>query len=232
MKKPILFLLSLLLVLILAACGGVASGQSATTGAGDATSQDMETPQTPIEIQLILGTVKLDETEYAIDADQAAALLPLWKVFRSLGESETSAQVEIDAVVSQIQDTMTEDQIRTMEGMDLSMQDFAAVAEVLGIEMGFGGQFGDITPEMQATMEAMRESGQFPGRPDGDFPGGGFVEGGRMPGGGQGFGGGFEMDPDARATAIAERGGTRGARFGMNTALLDALIKFLEAKTQ
>ena len=60
---------------------------------------------------------------------------------------------------------MTSDQMKVIEEMGLTMADMAEVAETLGIELGFGGgsRFGDITPEMQETMEAMRESGEFPG---------------------------------------------------------------------
>ena len=44
--------------------------------------------------------------------------------------------------------------------------------------------------------------------------------------------GGAEMDPGARATAMAERGGVRGAHSGINSFLLDGIIEFLEAKVQ
>jgi hypothetical protein len=85
-----------------------------------------------------------------------------------------------------------------------------------------------MTPEMQATREAMRESGELQRPGGGEFPGSG-------PGGGQGPGGGFggtEMDPEARATAMAEGGGVRGARSGINTTFLDAIIEYLEGKTK
>ena len=51
----------------------------------------------------------------------------------------------------------------------------------------------------------------------------------------QGPGGGFgiiEMDPSARATAIAERGGIRGAGLILNSQFLDAIIQFLETKIE
>jgi hypothetical protein len=241
MKKTILIFTSFLLVLMLSACGGKASDAESVSTNGntnaDSSNGDASNPgfDLPLGTKLILGTVKLDETDYAVDADQASQLLPLWKALRSLGESDTAAQAEIDAVISQIEDTMTSEQMQAIEEMNLTMQDFASVADTLGIETGFAGRFGDTSPEMQATMEAARESGDFPARPDGavivgrgggDFPGGGFG-----PGGGQGFGG-QDLSPEARQTAIAERSGTRGASLGMNTALLDAIIEFLTAKTQ
>ncbi|MFC1996765.1 hypothetical protein ACFLXI_04045 [Chloroflexota bacterium] len=240
MKNTILTLILIVLVLLLAACGGTDSEPESANPAANSDSEvssgiDSATDQNdngefniPAGTMLMLGTVMLEESDFAVDADQAAALLPLWKALRSFGESETTAQAEIDAVIAQIGDTMTPEQISAIEAMGLTMGDMGSVAEVLGVEMGgFGSRSGERTPEMQATMEAMRESGEFQ-RPGGDFPGGG-------PGGGQGLGGGFggaEMDPDARATAMAERGGTRGARSGINSFLLDGIIEFLEAKVQ
>jgi hypothetical protein len=225
-KKSLFPILFILLVLALTACGS--NVKISETNQPDSTNQRTM----PLEMQLMLGTVKLDETGFAIDSQQASELLPLWKALRSLASSDTAAQAEVDALINQIHDTMTADQLNTIETMGLSMQDMAGVAETLGVEFGSGGRFGEISPEMQATMEAMRQSGQFPG--GGEFPegrqGGGFIIGG-----GQGPGGGFGgagMDPSVRETAIAERGGSLGQGFGINTQLLEAIITFLEAKTQ
>ncbi len=216
MKKHIIILISILMLGALVACSSTSAEDIKMTTQTEATSDQSALPP---EAALMLGTVKLDETEYAIDATQAAELLPLWKALRSLSESETAASAEVEALINQINATMTSEQLDAIAAMELSMQDFGAVAEILGIEAGFsGGQMGEITPEMQATAQAMRESGQRP-------------EGGGFPGGGQGRGG-AEMDPDARATAIAERGGTRGARLTLNTNFLNGLITFLEAKIQ
>jgi predicted small lipoprotein YifL len=238
MKKTILSLIFIVLVLGLAACGDTGSepeavntitdgDSAASTGNDNGDNGDGEF-DIPAGTMLMLGTVMLEETDYAVDSEQASALLPLWKALRSFGESETTAQAEIDAVISQIGEGMTAEQITAIEAMDLTMGDMGVVAETLGVEMGvFGSRFGEMTPEMQETMQAMRESGNFQ-RPGGDLPGGG-------PGGGQGPGGGLggaEMNPEARATAMAERGGARGARSGINSFLLDGIIEFLEAKIQ
>ena len=234
MKKTILTLTLIVFVLVLTACNNSVSEATTAWINGDVPSEGDREFSLPTEMQLMLGTVKLDETEYAVDAEQASQLLPLWKALDSLSESDTVAQVEYDALVSQIEDTMTSEQNEAIASMNLTMQDMAGVMETLGVESNFG-RFGDIDPEMQATMEAARESGDFPGGgPGGDFPGGG--PGGDFPGGGPGGGfgafGGAEMDPSARETAMAERGGMRGARSGINSFLLDSIIKFLEAKIQ
>lgn len=184
--------------------------------------------ETPPAMMLILGTFKLEDTEFAIDSAQAAELLPLWKALRSLSESETVATEELQAVINQVQDTMTAEQIAAIGSMELTLQNLGPIAEDLGLELGnFGGRFGELSPEMQATREAARESGQFPGGGQGTGPGSGIPASG--PGGGQGLGGG-ELSPEARQTAIAERGGVRGAQLGINPFLLEAVIEFLETK--
>jgi hypothetical protein len=226
-KKITLYLFTFLFVLILAACGNEPSETNPNTG--DSNAVDGRSFETPLATQLMIGTVKLDETAYAIDSEQAADLLPLWKALRTLAGSDTTAQVEVGAVVDQIQDTMTADQIKAIEEMGLTMADMTGVAETLGIELGFGGgRFGEISPEMQETMEAMRESGEFPGG-EGGFGGGQGRGNGQGPGGG--FGGG-EVDPSVRETAMAERGGTLNRGFGINTELLNGVIVFLEARVQ
>lgn len=184
----------------------------------------------PLAIQLVLGTIKLDETDYPVEGAQAEELLTLWKAARSLSESDTTAAEEIEALVNQIRDSMTAEQMQAIEAMDLTFEDMGAIFEELGLEFGGAGRFEDMTPEMQATMEAMRESGDFPrGGPGGEFPGGGP--------GGPGAGGpggrfGDEFNPQAIQTAVAERGGQRGGGLGLNPALLDAIIDFLQAKVE
>ncbi len=214
--KKLLILTLLTFVLILAACGGSASEESAPQ-----TDDSNREFSMPTEMALMVGTVKLDETDYAINAEQAAELLPLWKALRSLSESETAASAEIEIVISQIEDSMTSEQMDAITAMELTMEDMATVQEALGVE----GGFGNMSPEMRATMQAARESGEFPagGPGGGDIPVGGS-------GGGQGFGGG-EVDPVARETAMAERGSS-GNGFSINAAFLDAIIEFLEAKIQ
>lgn len=240
MKKAILFIGSVWMILVLAACGSAPQEViERVTGGQDTVEQDpvegapvggdteRQNPrETPLAMQLMMGTFKLEETGYPVTPEQAAELLPLWKALRSLGESETTAAQELQAVVNQIEDTLTSEQMSAIEGMELSLQDMRTIAEEMGIEFGGAGRFGNMTPEMQATMEAARESGQFPGGGSG-IPG----QGGG-PGGGGGFGGPGGLSPEARETAIAERGGVRGANLGLNPALLDAIIEFLEAKIQ
>lgn len=240
-KIPFLISILILSLAVLTACSSASQAGSAQ-GASVADSPNEETPaqgaglasapgdeverELPQAIQLALGTFKLEESDYAIDAEQANRLLPLWKAARSLSESETVATEELQAIVKQIQDTMTPEQLDLIQNMDLTAENMGAISEELGLEIFGGGRFGDISPEMQATMEAARASGQFPeggfGGGPGGFPGGG-------PGGG-GFGGDTSLSPEQRATAIAERGGIQRAGLGVPAPLMEAIIQLLEAK--
>ena len=95
MKKTMLTLTLLLLMLALAACGSADAATEFTSQGSAAVVEQISNdnpadsndgaPQfsMPTGTTLALGTVKLDGTDYAIDAAQAAALLPLWKALRS-----------------------------------------------------------------------------------------------------------------------------------------------------
>jgi len=241
MRNKLIFA-ALIIILVLSACGGsneVASGDgesndaSAAGGSGADSSAGADPGRgidedfrdaMPLSAQLGFGTLLLEDGEYAVDANQAAQLLPLWKAARSLSESETAAEAELEAVFNQIEDTMTAEQINAIANLQLTGEAMAQLMEDLGISFGFGGdRFGNLTPEQQATAQAARESGEGP--PGGVFPGGG-----QGRGGGQGIGDGI-LTPEQQATIEArraERGGV-GARFAL--VFVDPLIELLEERS-
>lgn len=239
-NKNVLTMMALLvIILVLSACGDSAevasslpveetSSNGADPGADDTRAIGEEFRDAiPVSAQLGFGTLMLEESEYAVDPEQAAQLLPLWKAARSLSESDTVAEKELDAVFTQIEDTMTSEQISAINEMQLTGEEMAQLMEDLEISLGFGvGTFGNRTPEQQATAQAARESGE--GLPGGGIPGGG-NPGGRGPGGGQGLDIG-NLTPEQQATMEArreERGGA-GARFALVFA--DPLIELLEQR--
>jgi hypothetical protein len=233
--------------LLLSACGNagtspnVQSGSTAqSNSAADPSAQGSNGQlDMPVSLKLALGTLNLDGSDQEVSADEATALLPLWKAVRSLGDSDTVAVEEMNALYDQIHETMTPEQVAAIDQMQLTRESMGEIAQKLGIELfGNGGRFGTFTPEMQATAQAARESGQFPEGnfpvpPEGGFPGGGSGGG---PGGGGGFGGNFQgggnLTPEQQATMTARRAanGNR-VNIGVPSALLDALIQYLEGKT-
>jgi hypothetical protein len=260
MKKMTFILVSLILILVLAACGETVQETGITTEGVDTSTS--ETPAITTEeaesstsdtqagtsedaagdtsgiatslnsdyenairvpMQLAVGTLLLEDTELVVDSDQAAQLLPLWKAARSLSSSDTAAAEEVGAVYNQIQETMTPEQIAAIAALQLRREDMFDLVQELGLAFGPGSGGGDFTPEMRETAQAARASGQ-------GFPGGfgGRPGGGGGPGGGAG---GAGLSPEARETAIAERGGTRGASSGVNPTFIEAIITLLEGKS-
>lgn len=184
---------TLVLMVALAACGGKAT-----------TPESFALPQ---PIQLAVGTLKLEETPQAVTAEQAQALLPLWQMLRTLQQSDTAAQAEVEAVLKQIQAAMTPEQLAAIQGMDLSPANMRAVFQELGLGMGGGGG-----------SSGSQERGFRP--PDEMF-----LMGGPGPGGGIRPGGGTNLSPEAQATAIAQR-----ISSGLGKVLMDKVIALLEAR--
>jgi hypothetical protein len=162
-------------------------------------------------------------------------LIPLWKAYRSLSDNDAPLTIELDALISQIQQVLNPDQQQAITEMKLTGEDLAQLAQEMNIPLGgpgFGGG-SDLTEAQQATREALRalrsQSGGGEGPPGGGPPAGGVF----IPPGGE-MGGGFMppnvATPGAVETAMAGRMGRRAS--GLPPALLEALIAFLETKAQ
>jgi hypothetical protein len=252
MKKQSLFLFSLMaiLALIATACASnTAAGTSSTTDSGSANTQEssvnsdstttQENSSDPM-FRLAIGTMLLEESELAIQLEQAAQLLPLWQVYQNLVNSDTAAQVEIDAIEKQIEDSMLAEQIAAIDEMDISNKSLSDLFENMGLELGFGGRMG-----AQGTPGAGMSGTPFPGFEPGEMPEGAMPGGGqRSRGGGEGFGGDMgggmapegmpdmqgQMDPSLQTTREAQMASRQNS--GVNPMLLNALIEFLEGKIQ
>jgi len=181
----------------------------------DSEQFDPNSFEIPLSSTLAIGTLELEETDHLVTSDQAADLLPLWQVLNSLSSSDNAAQEEIEAILEQIQETMTTEQLKAIDGMELSREDIFTTMQDFGVEFGFG-------------------SGE--GRPEGfsgGGPGGGGFPGGGPPGGGPGGGlGGQEISPEQMATAQARRTEGGGIEKRMLTPLAEAVIELLESKVQ
>ena len=231
MKKWSLRILVFLVALALVGCSaiqGTAAATTAGTGAAGAggTAANQGSSALPQALQLLLGTMKLEETSIPVDAEQAASLLPLWKAFRSLGQSDTTATEEMTALVAQIQGTLTAEQQQAIQELGLSMQDMAAVGQELGIEIGFAR---GTAPDAGARATA-QASGQSNQAPPAGFDGGG----GGFPGDGGGPGGppGASAGTFGQSQGSASNPGAGASIQGVNSDLLDAFIQFLESKLQ
>jgi hypothetical protein len=218
--RRLTFGILLVLAVALAACGGGQAditsegGESAETAAAEATPSVDRTPRArlsedfemPLSMRLPVGTLMLEQTDYAVTPAQAEALMPLWQMLRALQESGTATQIEVEAVFDQIQEAMTAEQLAAIEEMNPE-------------------DMQDLLQEYGMRRQGDTESGE----------GGGFrpPEGMMRPGGGegrQGMGpGGFaDLSPEEQATVMASRGGM-GMGFG-GTAFTEQVIELLEAR--
>lgn len=243
-KKVILSMLLSALAVLLIACGSAASSDASASASGTPVANAALSPV----MQLALGTLELEGTENAVTAEQAAALLPLWQAYNSLSASDTAAQAEIDALVAQIQETMSAEQTQAIADMQLTMESMRTLMQELGLSMGPGGGMN-----AQGTPVAVGAGTPFPDM-RGDFPsdgaqpgggqapgGGGVPPSGGFPGGGGGFSGGGSsipgegIDPVAIATMQASGQSPRqgfGQGNTLNPVLFNALIELLQEKIE
>jgi len=195
------------------------SGEKTDTGA----SLDAPYPSAlSVGGQLALGTIQLKGTENAVTPEQAVALLPLWQ---SLQGSAT-AQAEVDAVLKQIEGTITQEQLEAIAAMQLTQGDLQAWMQEQGLGMPPGGE--------------MPPGGGTP-------PGGEMPSGGRMPPGGEmppematrmaEFQGMSEEEREAARATMQAEGGMPGGPSDVGGAggrqfiiLLNPLIELLEAR--
>jgi hypothetical protein len=199
--------------LVLAACGTASNGaQSGSDPLGNPSADAL-----PESSQLVIGTLKLDGTDRAVGAEQAAELLPLWQTYLSLSASDTAAREELEALVEQIRDAMTPEQMQAIADMQLTRDDMFAVMQEQGIGVGAGPQAGDSITGGSPDFAPPDGGAGFPA-------GGGGLQGG--PAGEQ------SLSPDQIATAQAARAAGGGAPGfdRLPTPLLNVLIEFLRAK--
>ncbi len=215
MKKiKITYIVILLLAMSATACGSTSNRTRATSG----TQGGSSTGELPASTQLILGTIKLEGTAQAVTAKQAVELLPLWQTMKVLAASDTAAQQEKDALIAQIQETMTAEQMQAIQGMNLSRQDMASLMQEQGRASG-GSQNGN-----SQNRSSSSNSGRNSGRGGGFFPGGAPPDGGF----GGGFGGqGQTLSKEQIATVQAARQANANS---ISPLLLNAVIEYLQKK--
>jgi hypothetical protein len=141
-------LVGVLLLSLLAACSGQAAESSDAAGSTELT-EEYEDALT-IKNQLLLGTLRLEETGQAITGEQAQVLLPLWQGYAALTASGTAATEEIESVQNQIVDAMTDEQVAAIVGMRLTneaLQEFYVEVGLTEVK----------TPEPGVTPESMSE---------------------------------------------------------------------------
>ncbi len=198
MKKLVFPLI--LLALLLSACG------AAKTSTPAQNSNDPAARTLPPLTQVAIGIFKLEGTDQAVNAKQAADLLPLWEVYSTLSQSETAAQAEIDGLVQQIQEGMTSDQMKAIQDMKLTQKDVFTVMQEKGILASVPQGSGTRTPSNNGSGFTQGFPG---GRPEGGFQPGGGIPGENIPRSGTQTAGGQNRIPAPRLRPHPHRAARR-----------------------
>lgn len=213
LKRLLIRFLLLFTVFTLAACS--AAQPTPTAQATPSSARSNSAPNQPrggngalpTEEKLAVGILKLEGTAGAVTADQAKLLLPLWQQVQTISADTNTTPDQLQAVYTQIENSLTVDQTKSIDAMNYTMQDLQGLMTDLGIQVtpgaGFNGQGGStLTADQQATRQAQIETRvagnpnaagtpgaqpRFQGTPNPQgTPGAGF--GGRGGGFGRGFG--------------------------------------------
>lgn len=216
MKKKTLLVIAILVVgTVLAACS-VSSSKAVSTQASQPQSgaSQLTEPQ-----KLAIGTLKLEGTDQAVDATQAATLLPLWKAAKTLGSSQTISTKEMDALYTQIKIAMTAEQIKAITAMDFSDMDLNALMAEYNVS---------VDTSAGSTKTASSSSGNTAGGPGpgGDGGGGAPPDGGGMAGGGSDMGASTGSGTQSRSSSSQTT--TRAVSANV---FIEPLIDLLKSKT-
>jgi len=186
------------------------SGQVENSTAGDMVklTDDYADDALSIPMQLVVGSLLLEETELALDSEMAEKLLPYWKMYKVLAESDTKAPEEMDAVIDQIQEAMTADQLNYIADLQITQEIMMILVSDLGINE-------------KILSEGMKGAGTGVDKPEGFVPGSGMGGAGKD----------VNIDPELMATKQAEREETGGGIISrMTIPLVEELISLLEGK--
>ncbi len=210
---------------------------SGTNQTGQGNNGSFATRPVSQEDNLLVGTLDLEATDQAVTAAQAKVLLPLWQQVKTLGpqfnassgsnssssgsssssSGSNSSSGDMTAVLNQIQQAMTADQLKAIDAMHLTNTDVESELTELGVSIptpqasgnNFNGTpFPTLSADQRSTRIAERQTQAASGGGGGN--------------GGGGFGG-FQGTPSPNGTP-----GFRGGNFGgINTVLVDAVINLL-----
>jgi hypothetical protein len=197
------------LVLLISIAAILLVGCNSKTSSTVTTSNNLSTAA-----KLALGTLKLERTDQAVTSTQATKLLTFWEGYQSLSNSDTSSQVELDGLVKQIQGTMTSDQIKAIEAMNLTEQ---SMSEIMGTLSGSNNASGPASTPRTSGMSQVAPSGGQAGMPS---------NGGGMPI--SDITGGMTIQSTPAATQSTNSAGASE----VNPMLLKALIQVLETRSQ
>jgi hypothetical protein len=171
-KFPIFSNIIIIAAVLLSGCTAASDSSAASSGLSTA-------------YELALGTLKLQGSSNAVTSSQAAQLLTLWEGYASISSSDTTSQVELDALVSQIEAAMTDAQLKAIDDMHLTSQSLAETLSSISSasspgtpdssglsQSSSGGTSSGMPSGGSGSMPAGNAAGMPAGGPAGAAPGG------------------------------------------------------------
>ncbi len=235
-KKILPLIVAFGMVFVLAACS---KSSQATATQTSPSVVEFDTSTMTADEKLAIGTLKLEGTDLAVDKEEAATLLPLWKAVRALKADDTISTEEMEALYQQIKDSMTTEQVKAIDAMSLTSDDIKTLTANLGVGFGSAAEQGSASTEGSSGMPQMPSGAEFSfgdsgssserTRSGGGFPSGGGAppSGGEMPSGGVMM---FEGRPGEEANQTSQgTGQTAGGR--MNNMFIEPLIRLLKERS-
>ena len=160
--------------------GTTASNQAAGSSNANALNTTYENAVS-VDMQLLVGMLKLEGSDLAISKDQATAILPLLANIQTSrvrpnsniagsnqSQNENSAQqvtpsagarVNTDGLFAQIQALLTEQQIKTIADMKLTQDSVNTILQAQGITLGGGPQMRGSNQGQQGNPPATDNNG-------------------------------------------------------------------------
>ena len=250
--KKIIFIIPIVLLLLISACSNSAPATENSDPSASSTlvadlvnqnltasapvapqpSQEAETVQlttdytdaVSTEMQLLLGSMKLEGTEQAVTAEQANILIPLWTNFKTLSQdmmpaqrgaeqgqpnatpqaTNTEVQTQLAELTKQIQASLTPEQINAIASMQITQETSQTIMQEIELSIA-GPQQGN---------------GEQP--PQGDMPQG------TPPAGGPGDG----QSPSGDQMSMPPADGMQRGMGFISQELIDVLIQLLEQRAR
>ncbi len=129
MFRKALILASVLMLCLTAACAVPTVANAGNASSGTTLSQITDPSSLSVTDKLGIGILSLDEAGLSITSTQAADLIPLWQAVQTLGADKTSASAEISALYTQIQNTLTPDQLAQIEETTWSQEELVSLLQ-------------------------------------------------------------------------------------------------------
>ncbi len=199
--KKILITILISFTLISTACSAASTGNKSTANTSLST-----------ENKLIIGTIKLEGTAQAVTAEQANKLLPLWQLRKELSTNSATAPQETEAVIKQIESTMTTEQMQAINDMKLTPQDAMTVLQEQGTVQS-SKQTGN-------NSQSQNNGGGF-GPPAGGLGGG---PGGEIPGMGP------SVSTSSTTTTKTTQSQSASNSNAASSSMIDLMIQYLQKK--